>query len=391
MERIIGKLVEKDRALRYPSAAQLRDDLERLQSGLSRAAASRRRHPLLQYGIAAVAVLILAAGGIFFWQQRTQAKPLTDQDVLVLADFANTTGDPVFDGTLKQALAIQLEQSPLLNVFSDRRVNATLKMMNRPADERLNYEVAREVCLRSDSKALLEGSISSIGSHYLIGLKAVNCQTGDTLASTQAEAVDRDHVLKQLGEAGNELREKLGESLSSVQRFNKPLDEVTTSSLEALKAYSTGRSMQALKGDAESVSYHQRAIVLDPNFARAYASLGMAQYNLRQSSAAAANFRKAFELRDRVSEWERLYIEAAYYSFATGELEKANQVYKQWSEEYPSSTTPHINLSLNYESMGDFEKAAAESRAAIDISSTSVTSYANLISAYLRSEERRVG
>ncbi len=215
---------------------------------------------------------------------------LGDKDTIVIADFVNTTGDTVFDGTLKQALAIQLEQSPFLNVLSDRRVSATLKMMNKPADARLTHEIAREVCLRSNSKALLEGSIGSVGTHYLIGLKAVNCQTGDNLASAQAEAANRDNVLKRLGEVGDELREKLGESLISVKRFNKPLDQVTTSSLEALQAYSIGHSMQTLKGDGESVPYHKRAIELDPNFARAYASLGMAQYNLRETSAAAERF-----------------------------------------------------------------------------------------------------
>ena len=210
-------------------------------------------------------MLVLAAivGGWFYWRSHRTVQ-LGQKDTIVLADFVNTTGDPVFDGTLKQALAIQLEQSPFLNVLSDRRVSATLKMMNRPPDERLSYEVAREVCLRSNSKALLEGSISSVGSHYLIGLKAVNCQTGDTLASTQAEAANRDNVLKQLGEAGNELREKLGESLISVQHYNKPLDQATTSSLEALKAFTEGRHLQWKEGDAASIPFHKRAVELDP-------------------------------------------------------------------------------------------------------------------------------
>ena len=222
-----------------------------------------------------------------------------------------------------------------------------------------------------------------MGSHYLIGLKAVNCQTGDTLASAQAEAANRDNVLKRLGEAGDELREKLGESLISVKRFNKPLDQVTTSSLEALQAY-THRPLHAGPERRRGVgSYHKRAIELDPNFARAYASLGMAHYNLRETSAASENFRKAFELRDRVSERERFYIEAAYYSFATGELEKANQVYKQWAQEYPNDVAPHVNLALNYEVMGEFDKAAEQSRIAIDVAPTAVTGYANLMAAYL--------
>ncbi len=224
--------------------------------------------------------------------------------------------------------------------------------MNRPSDERLNYEVAREVCLRSNSKALLEGSISSVGSHYLIGLKAMNCQTGDTLASAKAEADNREDVLKRLGDAGNELREKLGESLASVQRYNKPLDQATTSSLDALKAFSEGRHLQWKEGDAASVPFHKRAVGLDPNFARAYASLGMAYSNLGDTSAAMENFTKAFELRDRVSDRERFYIETCYYSFVTGELPKANQSYHEWIAAYPDDYVPYANIALNEFALG---------------------------------------
>jgi eukaryotic-like serine/threonine-protein kinase len=301
----------------------------------------------------------------------------------VLADFVNTTDDTVFDGSLKQALAIQLEQSPVLNVLSDRRVGATLKLMDRPTDERLTHDVALQVCLRSNSKALLEGSISSVGSHYLIGLKAVNCQTGDTLASATAEADNRDDVLKRLGDAGNQLRENLGESLASVQRYNKPLDQATTSSLDALKAFSEGRHLQWKEGDAASVPFHKRAVGLDPNFARAYASLGMAYSNLGDTSAAMENFTKAFELRDRVSDRERFYIETCYYSFVTGELPKANQSYREWIAAYPDDYVPYANMALNQIALGQYEKAAESSRQALRLAPESGAAYSNLMGTYV--------
>jgi serine/threonine protein kinase/tetratricopeptide (TPR) repeat protein len=435
VDAIINKALEKDRNLRYQHAADMRTDLQRLKrdsetgraittnygtGAAAQESGSRVNQPTVAqpqppaWGSSSVlapsgssgamkmtavpaagrnlrkilvpaAVIIVAAaiaGGVYLRTRRTPHR-LTGKDTIVLADFANTTGDAVFDGTLKQALAIELEQSPVLNVFSDRRVNATLKMMNRPADERLNYEVAREVCLRSDSKALLEGSISSIGSHYLIGLKAVNCQTGDTLASTQTEAVDNDHVLKQLGEAGDELREKLGETLISVQRYNKPLDQATTSSLEALKYFTEGRQLQWKEGDAATIPFHKRAVELDPNFARAYASLGMAYNNIGDSQESMKNFAKAFELRDRVSDRERFYIEASYYSFVTGELPKANHSYSEWIAAYPDDYVPYANLPINQVSLAEYEKAAESARHAIQLAPDSGAAYGNLTEAYV--------
>jgi len=428
LEDVIAKCLEKDRELRYQHASEICADLKRikrdttdttkfvvpdsaerpaLKSAKSLSKAPSRKsvegpRPISVYPTrepveeppaernwkllgaigAAVVVLAAIAGGWFYWRSHRPAT-LGQKDTIVLADFVNTTDDAVFDGSLKQALAIQLEQSPVLNVLSDRRVGATLKLMNRPADDRLNYEVAREVCLRSNSKALLEGSISGVGSHYLIGLKAVNCQTGDTLASAKEEADNREDVLKRLGNAGNDLREKLGESLTSVQRYNKPLDQATTSSLDALKAFSEGRHLQWKEGDAASVPFHKRAVGLDPNFARAYASLGMAYSNLGDTGAAMESFSKAFELRDRVSDRERFYIETCYYSFVTGELPKANQSYREWIAAYPDDYIPYANVALNEIALGEYEKAAESSRQALRLAPESGAAYANLMGAYV--------
>ena len=244
----------------------------------------------------------------------------------------------------KQALAIQLEQSPFLNVLSGEKVNATLQLMNQSIHDRITQEVAREVCLRTNSKAMLAGSIGAVGSHYLIGLKAVNCQNGETLPSAEAEAAGRDDVLRALGTAGNQLRQKLGESLASVQKFGRPLDQVTTSSLEALKAYSQGiQAGQSNESDA-SFPYIKRAVALDPNFARAVAAMGTYYSTHNQASLAVEYYTKAFELRHRVSDRERYCIEAVYYASVTGEQEKALQTYREWTQAYPNDDIAHNNL-----------------------------------------------
>ncbi len=420
LEEIIRRALEKKRELRYQHASDIRAELQRLKrdsevnltltssasraaerafasSGFSAAAqpaseASQKAGaaaPLWQHGkiLALALALVVVAGTIGFLRWRsTQRKSLTEQNTIVLADFTNTTGESVFDGTLKQALAIQLEQSPYLKLLPDQSVRSTLKLMDRAPNTRLDTDTAREVCLRSNSSLLLSSSISSVGTHYMIGLRALDCHSGDTLASVAAEAENRDAVLKRLGQAGDELREKLGESLTSVQRYNKPLDQATTSSLDALQAFTEGRALQWQKGDEASIPLHKRAVELDPNFARAYASLGMAYQNVGETSMAQQSFTKAFELRDRVSERERYYIEACYYSFATGELIKANQTYRDWIAAYPNDYVPYANLPLNQVAMGEYDKVLETARQALRLNPESGAGYGQLLNGYFATE-----
>ena len=359
LQGIIQRCLQKDRNLRYQSAAEIRSGLQKVKR--------RREHPVLSrwkpLAAAAVVIVALLAGG-FYWRSR-KSSVLGEKQTIVLADFVNTTGDAVFDDTLKPALAIQLEQSPLLTVLSDRKVAETLKLMNRPANERLTSTVAEEVCLRNNSKSLLEGSIAPIGEHYLISLKAMNCQSGDTIASAGAEAENRNQVVKVLGEAGNQLRKKLGESPPSVEKFNTPLEEATTSSLEALEAFTQVYKMPA-RGNA--IPLLKRALELDPNFARAYAALGVVYYNLGETRLAIENFDKAYELRNRVSPRERLQFEGYHYAFVTGQMDNALETYSQWIQTYPDDPTPHAILGVIYAEMGQYEKAAKEMQQRIRLS-----------------------
>jgi hypothetical protein len=262
---------------RTDAAAEIAEpnDLAHLQTHASPVATHQSHKPLLKYGIAAVAVLILTAAGVFLWQHGTRARLLTDKDVLVLADFANTTGDPVFDGTLRQGLAVQLEQSPFLSIIADETIQQTLGLMGQPADAKLIPAIAREVCQRTESAAVLDGSIARIGAQYLLPLKAVNCESGKTLASTEAQASDQNHALDALGKVSVDIRNKLGESLSTIQKFDTPLEQATTPSLKALKAYSSGMQTLRTKGPDAATPFFKRAVELDPNFAVAYAYLGV--------------------------------------------------------------------------------------------------------------------
>ncbi len=332
---------------------------------------TKRKKMLLPALVMAVAVL---AGGVFWYVRRPK---ITGKDTIVLADFVNKTGDAVFDDSLKQELASQLDNSPFLNVLPDEKVRDTLKLMNLPANARLDDAVTRELCQRTDSKAFLAGSIGAMGDSYRIWLKAMNCQTGDTLATAEAKAENRNKVLDAVDDASNQIRNKLGESLSSVQKNNKPLEKVTTSSLEALQDYSRAKRVQ-MTGEGDPIPYLQRAVNLDPNFAAAYALLAVCYDNNNQSELSMQNYTKAYELRDRVSQRERFHIEGHYYDGVIFDSEKAIAAYQEWAQTYPADWSPHNNLSLQYRNLGQYEKSVAEAREAIRLNPDYFGSYVNL-------------
>ncbi|MGD0416218.1 MAG: winged helix-turn-helix domain-containing protein [Terriglobales bacterium] len=328
----------------------------------------------------AVLLVGLIAGWLLY--PRRQVGALTDKDTIVLSDFDNKTGDAVFDDTLKQGLSVQLEQSPFLGLISERRVNSTLKLMGRPAGERLTPEVTSEVCQRTGSKAIVTGSIAGLGNQYVIGLKAVDCNTGDVLAEAQEQAAGKEAVLKALDNAAISLRRRLGESLSSVEKYATPLEEATTPSLEALKAYSLGVKTEYAKGITPSLPFYKRAAELDPNFAMAYSWMSSVYRDLNEVGRAAENARKAYDLREKVSERERFTIEGRYYVNATGELEKAAQTFELWQQTYLRDDFPHRWLGLILFALGNREKALEEFRDALRLEPNNVFNYLNLGSAY---------
>ena len=371
LEEIIDKALEKDRNLRYQSAAEIRADLQRLkrdsESGRISTTSSgsmavpdvpgARVGKLWRIAVPILLTAVLLAAGLYYRSYR-QNQRLTEQDTIVLTDFANSTGDAVFDDTLKTALIVSLRQSPFLNVLSDSEVAKTLQLMTRPPGTKLTPEIARELCQRASSKSYIAGSIGSLGSEYVLGLKAMNCQSGDTLAEEQVTAASKEKVLDALGEVASKLRGELGESLATVQKFDVPLEQATTSSLEALKAYSKGRGA---KDSAAALPYDQRAIELDPNFAMGYTAVGADYFVLGEPGRASEYFAKAFELREHASERERLSITSDYYSAVTGELDKAGQAYRKEVESYPRGGL-YGALGGVYAEQGQYEKAAEITR-----------------------------
>jgi serine/threonine protein kinase/tetratricopeptide (TPR) repeat protein len=390
LERIINKALEKDRNLRYQHASDIRTDLQRLKRGTdsepltavrSVGAATRIGKHWKTIVFAAIAVLALSVGSYFYFHRTPK---LTDKDTIVLADFTNTTGDPVFDGTLRQGLSVQLEQSPFLSIISDQQIQQTLQMMGQKPDAKLTPEIARDLCQRTGSAAVLDGSIAQIGTQYLLTLKAVNCVSGESLASTEAQASDKNHVLDALGKTTLEIRNKLGESLSTVQKFDTPLEQATTPSLEALKAFSSGSKVASATGSAAGIPFFKHAIELDPNFALAYALVGRLYGDIKEYSISADYTRKAYELRDRTSEPEKYFISASFHIVVTGDMEKAEQTCALWAQAYPRSPVPHMFLTgLIYPVLGQYEKGVEEGREAVRLNPNSPMSYSILMYSYI--------
>jgi tetratricopeptide (TPR) repeat protein/predicted Ser/Thr protein kinase len=413
LERLLDKALEKDRSLRYQTAADLRTDLERIRRQLHSSAArvtgvasspsapgsapalsqtagagvatgvvtpAPRR--LRRWAIVGAAFVAVAVGIASLFYARS-APALTDRDTIVVADFVNTTGDSLFDGTLKQAVIVELEQSPFLSIVSPDRVRRTLALMTRSSDEHVTGEVARELCERVGAAATIDGTVAPLGSHYVIGLAATNCHTRETIASEQAEAASREQILRTLDQTAASLRRKLGESLSTLQRFDTPVEEATTASLEALKAYHAGEETRSRRGDAEAVPLFLRAIEIDPNFAMAYARASTAFRNIGRFEEVTRYTNEAYARRDRVSEIERLYIDARHCEILPDANGCQQPIYQVWKQTYPRDPVPYNNLCLILNSVGRFDEAIAECLQAVRLSPDLIFPYDNLAEAYL--------
>ena len=376
--RFVAHIEESHQVIR-PSAPPEETPLQIVgQLGEKDAARARRRF----WMIGALAIIAVVAAGTYWYVRHRPV--LTDRDSIVLAEFTNTTGDPVFDGTLRQGLAVQLVQSPFLNLVSKERMRRALSAMGESTDAPLTPKIARELCLRTGAKAVLEGSIARVGAHYSVILNADRCTDGESLTSVAAQASDKGQVLPVLGKVATEMRTKLGESLATVEKYDTPLEQATTPSLEALQAYSLGRRIMDLKGDyAAAVPMFQSATRLDARFAMAYAASGTAYYALEESTKASESLKVAYDLRQQVSPRERFEIEALYHWFATGDLEKAVEVYEEWSRAYPRDDVPPNNLGVLYQELGRNEETLEKAREAFRLDPDSGLSYGNLVDSYL--------
>jgi len=380
--RFVGPPVEATKVPDSPSVKEIGSPAQENGTG-SKAETTgtvRPAPPRWKISVAIAVVTTAIAAGAYFFARRTPA--LTEKDTIVISDFSNSTGDPVFDDALKQGLAVQLAQSPFLAILSDEKVHDTLKLMGRASDARLTADIARDLCQRVGSAAVINGSIAKIESECVVGLNAVDCRTGENLAREQVTSEDKTHVLAALGKAARELRGKLGESLSSIQKYNTPIEQATTPSLEALKAEGLAVKTSKEKSLVEGIPFFQRAIELDPNFALAYASLGFNYISLGEPGQAAENILKAYELREHVSEPEKFFVTALYYVGVTGELEKANQTCELWAHAYPRDEMPHQVIALNDEYLGRYEKAISENLDAIRLNPDVAVTYSNLMEVY---------
>jgi eukaryotic-like serine/threonine-protein kinase len=411
LDRIVFRALEKDRELRYQSAADLRADLRRLRkavesgrtSAVSSAAAvpaaaaappspappmpsdrARSRH--LRWMVAAPVVTVAVVALVLFW--RSAGTPaLASRDTVVLAGFVNRTGDPMFDDTLGEALGVQLRQSPFLNVLNEQQQQSTLRLMGREPASPVTIEIGQEVCQRNAGKAVLGGSIASVGSSYLMTLAARDCVTGEVLAEEQTQASSKDEVLRALGSAASSFRERLGESLASVQRYDARIEMATTPSLDALKQYSQGVLVRRTQGDRDAVPFFEDAIRKDPNFALAYARLGTVFSNIGRRSEAEEMTRKAFELRERVSERERLYIEARYHSVVTEDVSKAIETYRLLIATYPDDYSAHTNLGSLLKDRGEMAEAMASLQEAVRLAPEQPNGWLNLAFTHLENHE----